>query len=147
MPLKSIIEQDKNNALKEKNEAKLSTLRMLWSEIKNTEINKQHEISDEEVLEIIFRQVKQLKEAAKEFESGGRSDLAEKNEVEISVLKIYLPEQISDEELEKKVKEVIAETGSFSKQDFGKVMGMVMGKVKDQADGGRVKEIVGKMLK
>jgi len=146
MTLRTIILEDQKKAMKERSKQKLSTLRMLTSAIKNVEIEKQHELSDEEVLEVIARQAKQLKDAMKDFESGGRDDLLEKTKSELGVLEAYLPEQLSDEELEKVVKATAEKVGASSSADMGKIMGAVMGQVKGKADGNRVRAIVQKLL-
>lgn len=146
MSVKSTIEENKNQALKDKDTVRLEALRMLLSAIKNEEINKQKELSDEDVQKIVMSQTKQLKDALKDFESGGRDDLIQKTKAELEILKEYLPEQMSDEELEKIVKSVVEKTGASSPSDMGKVMGAVMGEVKGKADGTRVKEAVMKML-
>ncbi|MFH1286389.1 MAG: GatB/YqeY domain-containing protein [Candidatus Magasanikbacteria bacterium] len=146
MSLKQQIEQDRTEAMKARDADRLSTLRMLWSEIKNEEIGAQEELTDEDILTIIARQSRQLSEAIKEFEAGGREDLAEKNQAELKILKVYLPEQLSDEGLESVVMEVLKKIGASSPTDMGKAIGVVMADVKGKADGNRVKEMVMKVL-
>ena len=141
-----ILEQFKK-AMKEKDETKLTTIRTLNSAIKNKEIEKKgKELSDEEILEILNPSVKKMKEAIAQFKEAGRDELADKEEAEIKILQEYLPEQLSDEELEKIVDGAIKKTGAESEKDFGKVMGQVMGQVKGRADGQRVNETVKKKL-
>ncbi len=146
MPLSDQITSDMKEAMKAKNNATLSTLRLLRSALKNKQIELQHELSDEEVLSVIKSQVKQLKDAAVSFEEGGRDDLAKSTQVELVVLEAYMPEEMSEEQLTQIVKEVVEQTGATSKADFGKVMGAAMGKVNGQADGSRVKAIVEQLL-
>lgn len=144
MSLRSTILEAQKVAMKEGDKSSLSTLRMLWSALRNTEIDKGSELSDEEIEQLISRQVKQLKDALADFEKGGRTDLMEENQREIQFLSKYLPEQISDEELETIVKKVIA--GSPEEKNTGVVMGMVMKEVKGRSDGKRVRECVEKLL-
>ncbi len=146
MSLRQQIDQAQKIAMKERNADKLSVLRMLWSAIKNLEIENKHELSDEEVQKLIVKQVKQLKDSQKDFDRGGRQDLVEKVEKELKVLQVYLPEQLSDQEVEKIVSEVVAEIGASSMSEMGRVMGIVMGRLKGQADGGLVRELVQKIL-
>lgn len=134
------------DALKNKQNATLSTLRLLKSAMKNKQIDVQHELSDEEVLGVIRTQVKQLKDGLESFVSAGREDLASQARAEIVVLENYLPKQISDEELTEIVKKTIEETGVKTKQEMGKAMGAVMKAVQGRADGTRVKQIVESML-
>lgn len=149
MTLKEKIIADLKDAMKSGETLKRDTLRMLDSMVKNTEIEKKKRetgLNDEEVLEVISKAVKQRKDSLKQFEEGGRPELAEKEKAELEILEPYLPQQISDEALDGVVKEVIAETGAQSVSDLGKVMGSVMAKVKGQADGNRVREMVKAIL-
>lgn len=144
MSLRNSILEAQKTAMKEGDKSSLSTLRMLWSALRNTEIDKGSELSDEEIEQLISRQVKQLKDASLDFEKGGRTDLIEENQKEIQLLSKYLPEQISDEELENIVQKIIS--GSPQEKNIGIVMGMVMKEVKGKADGKRVRECVEKNL-
>lgn len=149
MKIKEQIKNDLKEAMKAGDAEKRDTLRMLDSMIKNEEIeqkSREEGLSDEAVQALVGRAVKQRKDSIKQFMDGGREDLADKEKVELEIIEKYLPEQMSDEELEKIVKDVIAETGAESKADMGKVMGPVMGKVGSAAEGGRVKDMVMKNL-
>ena len=147
MSLRSDLVDAQKEALKQKNEATLGTLRMLWSAIRNAEIDNGHkEFSDEEVQKVVSTQIKQLKDACLEFEKGGRSDLIEKANQEIKVLQSYLPEQLSDEELEKTIKKIIDESNLKDLQAVGRLTGLVMKEVKGRADGNRVKDFITKLL-
>ncbi|HCP08663.1 MAG TPA: glutamyl-tRNA amidotransferase [Candidatus Moranbacteria bacterium] len=144
MLLKKQIFEDMKSAMKAGDAAKRDTLRMLDSMIKNVEIEKmkrEEGLSDPEVQEVIARAVKQRKDAIAQFESGGRPELAEKEQKEIEILMAYMPEQMSEEKVREIVKEVITATGAATKADIGKVMGQAMGKLKGQADGNLVKKI------
>lgn len=140
------IQGDLKTALKEKKEAQVSTLRLLLSEIHNRQIEKQSELNDEDILAVIRRSVKQRQEAVEAYQKGIRNDLAEKEKEESAILSNYLPQEMSGEELEKVVKEVIEGLGEVGPGDFGRVMGAVMGRVKGQIDGAKVTEVVKKLI-
>lgn len=140
------IKTDLKNAQLAREEIKVSTLRMLLSEIHNAGIQKGGELSDSDILPIVQREVKKRKEAAQGFRFGGREDSAGKEEAEAEVLFTYLPAQLSDEELTKIVEETINELGATSLADMGKVIGAVMGKTKGQAEGGTVSALVKERL-
>lgn len=145
----SLVEKITDNmkaAMKAKDSATLSTLRLLLSAMKNKKIDVQHELSDAEVQDVVKTQVKQLKDSIEPFKAGGREDLATSVQVEIGVLEQYLPAQMSDEELLSVVKEAVEKSGATSKADMGKVMGVAMAAVAGRADGTRVKDIVGSLL-
>jgi len=145
MSLFQKIEEDLKLALKNREELTVSTLRFLISAIKNQEIEKQRELSDEEVIQILQRQIKQRRESMAAFQSGGREDLALKEKRELEILSKYLPQQLTPKELEEIVKEVIAMLGPTQK-DFGKVMGQVMVRVKGRAEGSLVSQTVKEAL-
>ena len=140
------IQADLKNAQLSKDELKVSTLRMLLSEIKNAEIQKMAELSDEDVIIVVQREAKKRKEAAAGFRSGNREEAALKEEKELQILQSYLPAQMDSGELTKIVDETITEMGAVSLTDMGKVMGAVMGKVKGQADGIAVSALVKEKL-
>lgn len=140
------IQEDLKEAQLARDEVKVSTLRLLLSEIKNAEIAKGGSLSDEDVVSVIQKEVKKRKEAAEGFRSGGREEQAQKEETEMAVLQGYLPAQLSSEELTKLVEDTINELGAKTITDMGKVMGVVMGKVKGQADGGQVSALVKEKL-
>lgn len=145
MNLKQKIVSDLKSAMKEGDVMKRGTLRMLDSMIKNAEIEKKKKeegLADSEVQEVIARAIKQRKDAASQYEAGGRADLAEKEKKESDILMIYMPEQMSEDDVRKSVKGIILSTGASGKADMGKVMGAAMGKLKGQADGQTVKRIV-----
>ena len=149
MALKEQIKNDIKDAMKEKKELKLSVLRMISSSISGEEIakgKKETGMSDEEVIEVLSREVKKRKDSVSQFESAGRIELAEKEKQEIEVILKYLPEQLSSEEIEKLVGETIREAGAKNEKDFGAVMKILSPKIKGRADGKRVSEIVKKML-
>lgn len=140
------IQADLKDAQLARDKVKVSTLRLLLAEIKNSEIAKGQTLSDDDVISIVSKEVKKRKEAAVGFRTGNREESAQKEEAESKVLESYLPQQLTIEELTKIVSEVITETGANSMADMGKVIGMVMGKVKGRADGGSVSSLVKEKL-
>lgn len=149
MTLKEKITSDLKEAMKAGETKRRDTLRLLDSAIKNSEIEKKKReegLSDEEVLEVITRAVKQRQDSIKQFEDGGRPELAEGEKEELAILMPYLPEQLSDDEVTKFVEEAITETGAKSAADLGKVMGIAMGKMKGKADGNLVRKIASEIL-
>jgi uncharacterized protein len=150
MSLKEKIVADLKQSMKEGDTMRRDTLRMVDSMIKNAEIEKKKReegLSDDEILEVISRAIKQRKDAASQYESGGRAELAEKEKNEAELLLGYMPSQLGEEEVRAKVKGIIAETGAKSKMEIGKVMGAAMKKLKGQADGQLVKKIAEEELK
>jgi len=162
--LKEKIEKDFKKALKEKNEIEISTLRLLKNEIfnrekekrykiakedpqlKEKELEKESQLTEEEIKKVILSEIKKRKEAISEFEKGKREDLVEKEKKELKILKRYLPDLLSNEEIEKIVKEVIEKIKPQGMKDLGKVMKEVMIKVKGKAEGGEILKIVKKFL-
>lgn len=140
------LQSDLKKAQLEKNEAETSTLRLLLSEIKYVQINQGRDLSDEDIVSVVQKEIKKRKEAAVGFRLGGREEAAEKEEGEAKLLEKYLPAQLSDEELSNIVDQVITEVGATNISDMGKVIGMVMGKIKGQADGARVSGLVKERL-
>lgn len=136
------IQQDLKQAMLARDEVTTSTLRMLISEIRNTQIAKGGELSDSDITSVIQKEVKRRKEAVLGFRQGGREEAALKEESEAKVLETYLPEQMTDQELIKLVESSINELGASSIQDMGKVIGVVRTKVGDQAEGGRISALV-----
>jgi len=150
--LKENLQKDLNNFLKEKNQTGVNTVRLLLAAILLKEKEKKYKtkeetLIDEEVLEVIFSEAKKRKESILEFEKGGRDDLVAKEKAELEILQKYLPEQLSDEELRKIVKEAVEKVGAKDMKDIGKIMGQVMSKVKGKADGSRVNIIAKELLK
>jgi len=140
------IQKDLVEALKSKSVLVVSTLRLLLSEIHNREIEKQAKVTDEDVMAVIRKGVKQRQEAIEAYEKGGRQDLADKEKQELEILSNYLPQEMSTSELEKITKEVIDEVGASGPSDFGRVMGVVMSKVKERIDGAKVVKVVKKLI-
>ena len=138
MSLKDTIAADMKTAMRDKDTVRLETIRLLRSAIQRKEVDDQVMLDDAAVLQIVQKLVKQCRDAAQQFEAGGRSDLVEKELANIGVLESYLPEQLSDEEVEAIISAAITETGATSMQDMGKVMGIVKSKTQGNADMGAV---------
>lgn len=136
------IQADLKEAQLNKEEIKVSTLRMLLSEIHNAQIAKGENLTDQDMVGIIQREVKKRKEATLGFRQGRREESALKEEAEAEILVGYLPKQLSDEELSKIIDEAVSQTGATQISDMGKVIGRVLGKVAGQADGGRISTLV-----
>jgi len=140
------IQNDLKTALKEKNELQVSTLRLLLAETHNRQIEKQAELTEEDIVAVLRKEAKKRQESVEAYEKGGRQELADKEKNELQFLSKYLPQEMSPQKLEKIVKEVIGKVGAQGVSDFGEVMGVVMGKVKGQIDGAKVSEAVKKLL-
>ena len=146
MNLKQQVIADLTAAMKAREGLKLATLRMLKAEIMKFEVSgADKEATDEIVIDLIKKGIKQRKEAAEGFNKGGNTAAAQKEMEEIKILEKYLPAQMSEEEVRNIAKEIINQMNP-ERSDFGKVMGMVMGKVKGQADGNLVNKVVKELL-
>jgi len=121
-------------------------LRMAEAAVYAVEKKEHRELSDDEVVGILTREVKTRRESVEAFRAGGREDLATKEEAEIAILSTFLPEQLSDDEIRALVDEAIAQTGASSARDLGRVMGAVSPRTRSRADGKRVSEIVAQAL-
>ncbi len=135
MSLKDTLMQDLKTAMKEKDTLRKSTITMLRAAIKQIEVDTREEMEDEGVIDIIAKQVKQKKAAIEEFTKGDRQDLVDEAQAEIDVLAVYLPEQMSEDEIKALVSETIAAVGATTMKDMGKVMGALSAKTKGRADG------------
>ncbi len=146
MSLKERIKNDIKEAMRAKDTAKRDTLRNLQQAIKQIEVDERKELSDAEVEAVLMKYLKQREDAKAQFAEAGRDDLVAKEEAEIAVVKAYLPEPLSEEELTAILKEIIAKTGAQSMKDMGKVMGAAKAKVGSRADGGTISKIVKGLL-
>ena len=136
------IDNDLRQALKNRDAARVSTLRFLKAALQNAGIEKRGELKDEDVISVIKKQVKQRKESIEEFKKGNRADLVEKETKELEILQGYLPAEINPKELAAIIKAVIAETNALSLKDMGKVIKEVMAKTRGSADGKAVSAMV-----
>lgn len=148
MSLTDILTEDMKAAMKEKEagKLKLTVIRMVKAAVKNAEIKKKQELSEEEILEVVAREVKQRRDAIDEYKKANREDIVKTLEQEVAILMKYLPEQLSADEIKKLAQEVVAEVNPSGPRDMGKVMSKLMPKVKGKADGKLVNEIVRKLL-
>ncbi|KSU63744.1 hypothetical protein AS034_05750 [[Bacillus] enclensis] len=143
MSLLNRLNDDMKQAMKNKEKEKLSVIRMLKAALQNEAIKfGKQELSEDEELTVLSREVKQRKDSLHEFTKAGRDDLAEKIQTELTYVEIYMPKQLSEEEISAIVQETMAEVGASSKADMGKVMGAIMPKVKGKADGALVNKLV-----
>lgn len=140
------VRADMTAAMKAQEKERLSTIRMLQSALKNEQIHLGHELSDEEALSVIRKAVKQRLDSIEQFTNAGRMEMAEKERSEMELLKAYLPADLSEEELESGIREIIASTGAQSKKDMGKVMKEATARFKGRVDGRKVQEVVQRLL-
>lgn len=140
------INEDFVIAYKAKDEAKVSTLRMLKTAIKNAEIEKKSALSDSDVVSVLKKEQKTRIESANEFEKGGRADLSEKERNEAKIIENYLPEQISVGELDQEIAKILSDENIHGSENFGQAMKIVMPALKDKADGSQIAESVRKIL-
>ena len=141
--IKNDIQQAINSALKERRETALKVLRFVMSQIKYGEIDKQKDLTDEEIVSLMQKEIKKRKEAIEMFKKGRRTDLVKDEEAQITVIQKFLPQQLTSEELEKIVNDTISETAD---KNMGKIIGLAMGKVKGKADGSAVSSLVRQKL-
>ncbi len=149
MSIKAQLTEDMKQAMKDRENGKLrlATIRMVLANIKNVEINTKKELSDDEILGVLVKEAKMRQDSLEEFKKAGRMELVAQAEEEIGIIKKYLPEALSDEELRQIVKEVITEVGAAGPKDMGKVMPAVMARTKGRADGKRINAVVRELLR
>ena len=142
MALLSDIKKDLKQAMLDKNDLERDTIRMFLAEVQRFEIDNQEEADDSKALQIVNKMIKQRNDSITQFKSGGRNDLADKEQKEVDILSKYKPAQLSEEEVTQKVKEAIENAGASSMQDMGKVMGILNSSLAGSADMGMVSKIV-----
>lgn len=146
MSLLEQINQSLKDAMKNKDKTRTGTLRMLKSAVKYAEIEAGGQLDDAGVLAVISKQVKQHRDSIAQFEQANRTDLVEQETAELAILELYLPTQLSESEIEEKIKAIIAEAGVTDIKNIGQVMKLVMADLKGQADGKIISQIVRKLL-
>ena len=146
MALKEQLTADMKEAMKNHEKERLAVIRMVRGAIRQQEIDGQKELSDEDVIAVISKEVKMRRDSMEEFQKGNRDDLVAKTQGEIDVLLPYLPAQLSEDEVRELVKAAVEQTGAATPKDMGKVMGVLMPKVKGRADGKMVNNIVKSFL-
>ncbi len=140
------IENDFKTAFKSEDEVSKRTLRMVLASIKLVEVEKGRTLSDDEVLVILQKEIKSLRESITDAKKAGRDDLIAETEPEIQILEQYTPQQLNEEEIKELAQDTIAEVGASSPQEMGKVMKVLMPKVQGQADGSKVSAVVRSLL-
>ncbi len=146
MNLADRLTDDMKQAMKGKDKLRLSVIRMVRAAIKNREIDSASPLTEDDVIAIVRKELKQRRDSLLAFESAGRTDLADEAKAEISILESYLPQQFSESEVRALVEESIASIGAKGKSDIGKVMSDLMPKLRGRADGKMVQQIVQSLL-
>ena len=146
MNLKEQIKSDVKDAMRAKEVVKRDTLRNIQAGIKQIEVDERRDVTNADVEAILMKYLKQREDAKAQFSDAGREDLVEKEDAEIAIIKVYLPEAMDDTELETTLKEVIASVGAQSMKDMGKVMGAAKSAIGSRADGGRINQMVKQLL-
>ncbi len=146
MSLKEKLQEDLKSSMKNKDTVKKSVVTLIRAAIKQVEIDNRVELDDEAIMDIIVKQMKQRKDALEEFKKADRDDLVKETEAEIEIIKQYLPQELSENELLAIITDTISEIGASSIKDMGKVMAAVNPKTKGRADGKLVSELVKKNL-
>lgn len=144
--LKERLQNDLKEAMKNKDNFKRDVIRLVMSALKQVEVDERKELSDNDIQKILQKAVKQREESYRQFKNASRDDLAQKEFDEMEIIKSYLPQQLSDEELEVRVKAIIESVGATSMKDIGKVMGVATRELSGNADGKRVNEMAKKLL-
>ena len=146
MSLNAQIKSDIKDAMRAKETVKRDTLRNIQAAVKQIEVDERRDVTDADVESILMKYLKQREDAKTQFSDAGREDLVAKEDAEIAIIKAYLPEPMDDAELEATLKEVIASVGAESMKDMGKVMGGAKKSIGSRADGGRINQMVKKLL-
>lgn len=146
MSLKQKLQEDLKSSMKNKDTVRKSVVTLIRASIKQYEVDNRVELDDDAIIDIVAKQMKQRRDSLVEFKKAEREDLVEETEAEIEVLKEYLPQQLSEEEIEDIVKTTISEVGATSMKDMGKIMSVIQPKIKGRADGKLVNELVKKNL-
>lgn len=146
MNLNEQIKSDIKDAMRAKDTLKRDTLRNIQAAIKQIEVDERRELSDADVEAILMKYTKQREDAKAQFSDAGRDDLVAKEDAEIAIIKTYLPEPMNDAELESTIKALITSVGAQSMKDIGKVMGGAKSVIGNRADGGRINQMVKKLL-
>jgi uncharacterized protein YqeY len=140
--LKDRIQDDMKNAMRAKEKARLSTIRLILAAIKQKEVDERISLDDSQILAVLDKMVKQRRDSIKQYEEAGRQELADKEKEEIAVLQEYLPKQADEAEIEAIIAETIAATGATSPKDMGKVMGAIKPRLQGRADMGQVSQLI-----
>lgn len=136
------MQEDLKTAMRAKDSERVGALRMIISSLKNKRIDLRRDLTEEEIVDVLSTESKKRREAAEAYRQGDRLELAEKEEFELTVIALYLPQPLTDEEVNAMIEAAVAQTGAASKRDMGKVMGLVMPQTKGRFDGGKIKDMV-----
>ena len=147
MTLKERLTNDLKDAMKNKEQVRKSVVTLVRAAIKQKEVDERVELDDVDVMDIVSKQLKQRNEALVDFKKAGRDDLISQTEEDIEILLTYLPKQLTDEELREYIKQAVEQVGATSVKDMGKIMGILMPKVKGKADGRRINNLVSEFFK
>ena len=140
--LKERLQQDLKNAMKTKDNVTRDTIRFLMSSLKQIEVDERRELSDEDIVKIIQKSIKQREDSMQQYKNAGRDDLYEQEFAGVEILQKYLPKQLSNEELEAVVTDIIKKVNATSVKDMGKVMGLAIKQTAGKADGKRINDVV-----
>lgn len=146
MDLQARVSKDLLEAMKARDQVRVSAMRMLIAAFRNKEIERKKTLTDGEALDVVQAQAKQRRESMEEFKKAGRADLVAKEEAEYNVLKAYLPEPMSEADLKKLVESAVASSGAKGPQDTGRVMSVLMPQIKGRADGKQAQQLVQQAL-
>ena len=144
--LKERIQSELHDALRAHDETRKTALRMLTAAVRNAEIEARHDLDDDGVMAVVQKQVKQRRESIVEFRKGSREDLAAKEEAEMAILEVYLPQQAERSEIEAAARKIIAETGASGPREIGKVMPLLVKQFGARADGRTISDVVRELL-
>ena len=146
MSLKEKLNEDLKQAMRDKEVVKRDSIRAINTMIKQIEVDERKDLNDEDVIKLIQKGIKQREESISQYKAASRDDLVEQEQAQVDVFMLYLPAQVSEEELEAGMKEIISQVGATSMKDIGKVMGTATKKFAGVADGKRINEMVKKLL-
>jgi len=146
MSLKETLMEEFKTAMRNKEKLKKDVLMMARAAVKQKEVDTRQELSDDDIVDILAKQIKQKRDSIEDFKKANRDDLVDQARADIAILEVYMPEQLTEEEIETIVKEAIIATNAQTMKDMGKVMGAIMPKVKGKADGTIVNQLVKKHL-
>ncbi len=142
MSLKERIQQDMKDAMRAGNKPRLAAIRLILASIKQKEVDERKDLDDAEITAVLDRMVKQRRESISHFEKAGRNDLVEQESAELAIIREYLPEQLSQDQLHALIDDAMAQTGASSIKDMGKVMGHLKPKLQGRADMGTVSALI-----
>lgn len=146
MSLKEQLKEDLKTAMREKDVIKRDSIRAINTMIKQIEVDERKDLNDEDIIKLIQKGIKQREESISQYKAASRDDLVEQEQAQVDVFMLYLPMQVSEQELEAGMKEIVSQVGAISMKDIGKVMGAATKKFAGVADGKRINEMVKKLL-